>query len=51
MRTVGYAALVSALVFVFAAIWWDGHRVESGVTAAVLLIVAAAILGQSGQKN
>ena len=51
MRTVGYAALVAALVFVFAAIWWSGHRVESCVTALVLLVVAAAILGQGGQKN
>ena len=51
MRTVGYSALVSALVFVFAAIWWSGHRVESGVTAAVLLVVAAAILGQGQAKK
>ena len=31
MRTVGYSALVAALVFVFAAIWWAGHQVESWV--------------------
>lgn len=51
MKSIGYAAIVAALMFVFAAIWFPGYRVQSAVTAVTLLLVGASILGSRADRQ
>lgn len=46
MRILGYLLLVASVAAILAAIWLADYRWQSAVTAVVLFLVGAAVLGQ-----
>lgn len=51
MRTIGIICLVLAVVALFATIWVTGYRIQTGLTAGLLLIVGAAVMGQDDKMK
>lgn len=47
MRTLGRTAIAGTVLALLAAIWIPEHRWQLAITALVLLIVGAAILGNA----
>ena len=51
LTRIGTALMTLAILAALATIWWDGHRWQSGATAFLLLITAAACLGNADNHN
>ena len=51
LTRIGAVLMTLAVLAALATIWWDGYRWQSGATAALLLITAAACLGTANDKE
>lgn len=51
LTRIGAVLMTLAVLAALATIWWDGHRWQSGATTVLLLIVAAACLGNADNHN
>lgn len=51
LTRIGTALMTLAVLAALATIWWEGYRWQSGATAVLLLITAAACLGKADNHN